>query len=60
MMVISGGAGKSALVRQIMADTTGVPVALPATAEPVLLGASMLGAVAGGALPTLHAAMKAM
>jgi D-ribulokinase len=60
MMVISGGASRSPLVRQIMADTTGVPVALPSTAEPVLLGAAMLGAVAGNAFPTLQAAMKAM
>ena len=60
MMVISGGASRSALVRQIMADTTGVPVALPATAEPVLLGAAMLGAVAGGVFPTLHSAIKSM
>jgi D-ribulokinase len=59
-MVISGGASHSPLVRQIMADTTGVTVALPATAEPVLLGAAMLGAVAGGAFSSLHAAMKAM
>jgi D-ribulokinase len=60
MMVISGGASRSALVRQIMADTTGVPVALPSTPEPVLLGAAMLGAVAGRAFPTLHAAIQAM
>jgi len=60
IIVISGGASHSALVRQIIADTTGVPVALPATAEPVLLGAAMLGAVASGALPTLHAAMESM
>jgi D-ribulokinase len=60
MMVISGGASRSALVRQIMADTTGVPVALPSTAEPVLLGAAMLGAVAGRAFPSLHAAIKSM
>jgi D-ribulokinase len=60
MMVISGGASRSALVRQVMADTTGVPVALPATPEPVLLGAAMLGAVASGAVPTLHAAIKSM
>jgi D-ribulokinase len=60
MIVISGGASHSTLVRQIIADTTGVPVALPATEEPVLLGAAMLGAVAGGAFPTLHGAMRAM
>ena len=60
LMVISGGAGRSPLVRQIMADTTGLAVALPATPEPVLLGASMLGAVAGGCYPSIDAAMHAM
>jgi D-ribulokinase len=43
MMVISGGAGRSSLVRQIMADTTGLTVAVPDTQEPVLLGSAMLG-----------------
>jgi D-ribulokinase len=60
MMVISGGASRSRLVRQIMADTTGLPVALPETAEPVLLGAAMLGAVAAGAQATIPDAMRAM
>jgi D-ribulokinase len=60
MMVISGGASRSPLVRQIMADTTGLTVALPATPEPVLLGAAMLGAVAGGAFVSLREAMQAM
>jgi D-ribulokinase len=60
MMVISGGASRSPLVRQIMADTTGLTVALPSTAEPVLLGAAMLGAVAAGAFASLSAAMKTM
>ena len=49
LMVIGGGAGRSSLVRQIMADTTGLTVALPETQEPVLLGAAMLGAVAAAA-----------
>jgi len=60
MMVISGGASRSPLVRQIMADTTGLIVALPATTEPVLLGAAMLGAVAARAFPSLSNAMTAM
>jgi D-ribulokinase len=60
LMVISGGAAKSPLVRQIMADTTGLAVALPATPEPVLLGSAMLGAVAGGAYASVDAAMHAM
>jgi D-ribulokinase len=60
MMVISGGAGRSPLVRQIMADTTGLAVALPSSAEPVLLGAAMLGAVAGRAFGSLREAMTVM
>jgi len=60
MMVISGGASRSALVRQIMTDTTGLTVALPKTSEPVLLGAAMLGAVAGKAYASIPDAMRAM
>lgn len=60
MMVMSGGASRSRLVRQIMADTTGLVVALPTTPEPVLLGAAMLGAVAGKAYPSIADAMGAM
>jgi D-ribulokinase len=60
LMVIGGGAGRSSLVRQIMADTTGLTVALPETQEPVLLGAAMLGAVAGGACGSIGEAMASM
>jgi D-ribulokinase len=60
MMVISGGASRSPLVRQIMADTTGLVVAIPLSAEPVLLGAAMLGSVAGRAFASLREAMTAM
>jgi D-ribulokinase len=60
LMVISGGAARSPLVRQIMADTTGLTVALPETQEPVLLGAAMLGAVAGGAYRSIAEAMAGM
>jgi D-ribulokinase len=60
LMVIGGGAGRSPLVRQIMADTTGLTVAVPETQEPVLLGAAMLGAVAGGAYGSIGEAMTSM
>jgi len=60
MMVISGGAGRSALVRQIMADTTGLTVAVPGTQEPVLLGAAMLGAVAAKSRGSIGEAMASM
>jgi D-ribulokinase len=60
MIVMGGGAGRSPLVRQIMADTTGLTVALPQTQEPVLLGAAMLGAVAAGTYASLGETMAAM
>jgi D-ribulokinase len=60
MMVISGGAGRSPLVRQIMADTTGLTVAVPETQEPVLLGAAMLGAVAAKSRGSIGEAMASM
>ena len=59
-IVISGGAAKSALVRQLLADATGLPVARPIATEPVLLGAAMLGAVAAGAKSTLTMARNDM
>jgi D-ribulokinase len=59
-LVMSGGASQSALVRQIMADATGIRVVLPDTEEPVLLGAAMLGAVASGACLTVADAMATM
>lgn len=59
-IVISGGAGQSRLVRQLLADSTGVPVAVPGTDEPVLLGAAMLGAVASDTYASLRRAMTEM
>ena len=59
-IVASGGGARSALVRQIIADATQMPVAVPATAEPVLLGSAMLAAVAAGRYPSLASAMPAM
>jgi D-ribulokinase len=60
VIVMGGGAGRSPLVRQIMADTTGLKVALPQTPEPVLLGAAMLGAVAAGAYASIGETMASM
>jgi D-ribulokinase len=59
MIVVSGGAARGALVRQIIADATGKRVAAPETPEPVLLGAAMLGAVAAGRRD-MRGAMAAM
>ena len=59
-IVVSGGAGGSALVRQMIADVTRLRVYASGSPEPVLLGAAMLGAVAGGGAPSLSAAMGQM
>jgi D-ribulokinase len=59
-IVISGGAGQSPLVRQILADTTGLTVAASTSPEPVLLGSAILGALAAGTHPDAASAMAAM
>ncbi|HEY1452527.1 MAG TPA: FGGY-family carbohydrate kinase, partial [Roseiarcus sp.] len=58
-IVVSGGAAQSPLVRQIIADVCGKTVEAPETAEPVLLGSAMIGAVAAGT-QTLASAMASM
>ena len=59
-IAISGGAGQHPLIRQLLADATGLPVQATVCDEPVLLGSAMLGAVAAGNLPDIRAAMPAM
>lgn len=59
-IVISGGAGSHDLVRQILADATGIPVFTTQAEEPVLLGSAILGAVAGGHFADVPAAIAAM
>jgi D-ribulokinase len=59
-VVISGGAGRSDLVRQLLADATGKPVLATQAEEPVMLGAAMLGAVAGKHFEDVAAAMAGM
>ncbi|QPC95553.1 FGGY-family carbohydrate kinase [Mesorhizobium sp. INR15] len=59
-IVVSGGAAQSELVRQLLADTTGLTVAGSTSPEPVLLGSAMLGAVAAGHYPDLISAMTGM
>lgn len=59
-IVVSGGAGQSPLVRQVLADATGLTVAASTSPEPVLLGSAILGAVAAGDHAGVEAAMEAM
>jgi xylulokinase len=56
----SGGGTNSALWKQIIADTLGVPISLTRTAEGVATGAGILAAVAAGWYPTVQAACEAM
>jgi D-ribulokinase len=58
-IVVSGGAARSPLVRQIIADVCDKTVESPETLEPVLLGSAMIGAVAAGSR-TLASAMSSM
>ena len=59
-IVVSGGAAQSSLVRQILADATGIPIAATDAAEPVLVGAAILGALACGHFASAAEAMSAM
>lgn len=59
-IVISGGAGKSVLAQQLIADVTGIPVIRTQAEEPVLLGAAILGAIAAKRYSDIQSAMKTM
>ncbi|WP_168788561.1 FGGY-family carbohydrate kinase [Paraburkholderia aromaticivorans] len=59
-VVISGGAGRLDLVRQLLADATGKPVLATQAEEPVLLGAAILGGVAGGLFDDVRSGMARM
>ncbi len=55
-----GGLSKNPVFLREHADATGCAVALPEEPDAVLLGAAILGAVAGGAYSDIQAAMTAM
>ena len=55
-----GGGTRSALYLQAHADATGCRIVLAREEEAVLLGAAILGAVAGGIFPGIEAAMARM
>lgn len=59
-LVLSGGAGRHPLVRQLLADCTSLPILVAECGDPVLLGAAMLGAAASRAFPDVSAAMQGM
>lgn len=59
-IVVSGGAAQNPLVCQMLADSTGLSVALPVSPEPVLRGAAMLAAMASKVHPDIASTMTAM
>lgn len=59
-IVLSGGAGRHPLVRQLLADCSRLPLLVPEEVDPVLLGSAMLAATAAGTFPDLAAAMTEM
>jgi D-ribulokinase len=59
-IALSGGAGQHPLVRQLIADSIGIPVHVSREDDPVLLGSAMLASVASGAFRNLHEAMAGM
>lgn len=59
-IVLSGGAGRHPLIRQVLADCSGLPLLAPDEVDPVLLGSAMLAATAAQAFPGLGEAMAAM
>jgi D-ribulokinase len=59
-IVISGGAGRLDLIRQLLADATGTPVIATEADDPVLLGSAILGAVAAGSFADVPSAMARM
>nr|CAB3502598.1 unnamed protein product [Digitaria exilis] len=59
-LLACGGLAKNSMYIQEHADIIGCPIILPRENEPVLLGAAVLGAVAGKKFPGVHDAMKAL
>jgi FGGY-family pentulose kinase len=59
-LLMCGGGTKNPLFLREHADITGCRLVLPREPEAVLLGAALLGAVAGGQQVTVLAAMRAM
>jgi D-ribulokinase len=59
-IAISGGAGSDPLIRQSIADATGIQVVSAKADEPVLLGAAMLGATSSGHFLSLQESMESM
>ncbi len=60
LVLAAGGGTRNSLFLRAHADALGLPIALAREPEAVLLGAAILGAVAGRAYPDIPAAMAGM
>jgi len=58
-IIACGGATRSELWMQIVADVTGKPISIPAEQEAVSLGSAIAGIVVAGLYPDLRAAAEA-
>lgn len=59
-IVLSGGAGRHPLIRQLLADCSGLPLLVPDEVDPVLLGSAMLAAAAAKVFPSVGDATTGM
>ncbi|HET6704401.1 ribulokinase [Amycolatopsis sp.] len=59
-LIIAGGLTKNALLMQIYADVTNLPLSVIGSAQGPALGSAIHAAVAAGAHPDIHAAASAM
>jgi D-ribulokinase len=59
-IVLSGGAGRQPLIRQLLADCAGLPLLAPDDVDLVLLGSAMLAATAAKGFADLDEAMSGM
>ena len=59
-IVVGGGAARSELWLQIHADTAGLPVRVPDTADAALLGSAVLAEVGLGTFGTIDGGIAAM
>ena len=59
-LVIAGGLAKNAMLMQIYADVTGLPLSIVTSTQGPAVGSAIHAAVAAGAYPDVHAAAEAM
>ena len=59
-LILAGGASKSAVWSQIVADITGLPVQIPNTADLACVGAAIMAGVGSGVFATMEEGYRAL